>query len=79
MQTRKVLVHNESISNVRTSNFEDMDYNLKRDGWFNNFTDEKNQAMREDRAPWRGAHEKHYEFFSIIFSALTDKDDIIMD
>src|SRR5450631_1309456 len=56
-----------------------MSYNLKRDGWLNSFADAKNQSMREDGVPWRGAREKRPEFFSIIFSALTDKDDIIMD
>ena len=51
-QTRKffikVLVHNEYFLNVRTLDFEDMGYNLKRDGWLNNFTDLKNQFMRDD-------------------------------
>jgi hypothetical protein len=83
LQTRKffikVLVHNVSVLNVRTSDFEDMGYNLKRDGWFNSFTDVKNQSIRDDGVPWRGAREKRPEFFSIIFSALTDKDDIIFD
>ena len=44
-------MHNESILNVRTLYFEDMSYNLKRDGWLNNFIDEKNQARKEDRVP----------------------------
>ena len=83
MQTRKffikVLVRNRSVLNVQTSNFEDMGYNLKRDGWLNNFTDVKNQSVREDGVPWRGARGKHPEFFSILFSALTDKDDILLD
>src|SRR5450631_1644576 len=83
LQTRKffikVLVRNESVLHVRTSDFEDMGYNLKRDGWLNSFADAKNQSMREDGVPWRGAREKRPEFFSILFSALTDKDDIIMD
>ena len=56
-----------------------MGYNLKRDGWLNNFVDAKNQSMREDGVPWRGAREKRPDFFSILFSALTDKDDIILD
>jgi hypothetical protein len=56
-----------------------MGYNLQRDGWLNSFTDEKNQAMKEDGVPWRGAREKRHEFYSILFSALTDKDDIVMD
>ena len=72
-------MRNESILNVRTSDFEDMGYNLKRDGWLNNFTDGKNQSMREDGMPWRGAREKCPEFLSIIFFALTDKDNIILD
>jgi hypothetical protein len=42
LQTRKffikVVVRNESFLNVRTSDFEDMGYNLKRHGWLNNFT-----------------------------------------
>jgi hypothetical protein len=54
----KVLVRNESFLNVRTSDFEDMGYNLKRDGWLNSFTDLKNQSMRDDGVPWRGAREK---------------------
>ena len=56
-----------------------MGYNLKRDGWLNSFVDAKNQSMREDGVPWRGAREKRPDFFSILFSALTDKDDIILD
>ena len=36
----KVLVRNETVLNVWTSDFKDMDYNLKRYGWLNNFTDE---------------------------------------
>jgi hypothetical protein len=62
LQTRKffnkVLVRNASFLNVRTSDFEDMGYNLKQDGWLNNFTDLKNQSMRDDGVPWRGAREK---------------------
>ena len=62
LQTRKffitVLVRNGSFLNVRTSDFEDMGYNLKRDGWLNSFTDLKNQSMRDDGVPWRGAREK---------------------
>ena len=72
-------MRNESILKVRTSDFEDMGYNIKKDGWFNSFADAKNQSMKEDGVPWRGAREKRSEFFSIFFSALTDKDDIIMD
>jgi hypothetical protein len=56
-----------------------MGYSLKRDGWMNTFIDVNNQSMRGDGVPWRGAREKRSEFFSIFFSALTDKDDIIMD
>jgi len=82
-QTRKffikALVRNQSVLNVRTSEFEDMGYSLKRDGWLNSFVDVSNQSMRGDGVPWRGAREKRSEFFSILFSALTDKDDIIMD
>ena len=70
----KVFVCNDSVLNVRTTNFEDMGYNLKRDGWLNCFIDVKNQSMRGDEVPWRGAHEKRPEFFSVIFSTLTDKD-----
>ena len=68
-----------SVLNVRTSDFEDLGYNLKRDGWLNSFTDVKNQTVRDDGMPWRGAREKRPEFFWIIFSALTDKADIILD
>jgi hypothetical protein len=56
-----------------------MGYNLKRNGWFNSFMDLKNQSMRDDGVPWRGAREKRPKFFSILLSALTDKDDIILD
>jgi hypothetical protein len=56
-----------------------MDYNFKRDGWLKSFVDVQSQSMREDVMPWRGAREKRPEFFSILFSALTDKDNIIMD
>jgi hypothetical protein len=83
LQTRKffikVFVRNVSVLNVQSSDFEDMGYNLKRDGWLNSFTDVKNQSIRDDEVPWRGAREKRPEFFSILFSALTDKDDIIFD
>ena len=72
-------MRNEFVLEVRTLDFEDMGYNLKRDGWLNSFTDAKNQSMKEDGVPWRGAREKRPEFFSILFSALTNKDDIIMD
>ena len=56
-----------------------MGYNLKKDGWFNNFVDAKNHSMREDGVPWRGAREDGPDFFSIIFYALTHKENIIMD
>ena len=56
-----------------------MGYNLKRDVWLNSFVDDQNQCVREDGVPWRDAREKRPEFFSILFSALTDKDDIVMD
>jgi hypothetical protein len=75
----KVLVRNKSVLNVRTSDFEDIDYNLKRDGWLTNFTDLKNQFIRDDGVLWRGARKKRPEFFSIIFSALMNKDNIILD
>jgi hypothetical protein len=63
----KVLVRNESVLNVWTSNFEDIGYNLKKNGWLNNFTNVKNQSMWDDK------------FFSIFFSALTDKNNIILN
>ena len=56
-----------------------MDYNFKRDGWLNNFFDVKIQSMKGDGVPWIGAREKRPKFFSIIFSAFMDKDDIILD
>ena len=74
-----MLVRNESILNVWTSDFDDIGYDLKKDGWLNNFADAKKQSMREDRVPWSGAHKNHPEFFSIIFPALMDNDDIIID
>ena len=83
LQTRKffikVLVRNESILNFHTSDLEDNVYNLKRDGWLNSFTDAKNQTMRADGVPWRGPREKGPDFFNVLFSALTVKDDIIFD
>jgi hypothetical protein len=83
LQTRKffikVLVRNVSVLNVRTSDFEDMGYNFKRDDWLNSFTNVKNQSVRDDEVPWRGTREKRPKFFSIFFSALTDKDNIIFD
>ena len=72
-------MRNRSVLSVRTLDFMDMGYNLKRDGWLNSFTDLKNQSVRVDGVPWRGAREKRPDFFSILFTALTDKDDIIMD
>ena len=74
-----MLVRNEYVLNVRTSDFKNMGYNLKRDGWLNSFTNVKNQSMRDDGVPWRGARKKRPDFFSILFPALTDKDDIILD
>jgi hypothetical protein len=41
-------VHNRSVLNVRTSDFMDLGYNLKRDGWLNSFTDLKNQSVKVD-------------------------------
>ena len=38
----KVLMCNESMLNVETLDFENMGYNLKRDGWLNNFTNVNN-------------------------------------
>ena len=35
--------------------------------------------MRDNRVPWRAAREKRPEFFSIIFSTLTDKGDFVLD
>ena len=35
-------MRNESVLKVRTSEFEDMGYNLKRDGGLNSFADAKN-------------------------------------
>ena len=56
-----------------------MGYNLKRDGCLNSFVDAKNQSIREDGVPRRGAREKGPNSFSILFSALTDKEDNVMD
>ena len=74
-----MFVRNEYVLSVRTLEVQDMGYNLKRDGWLNNFVDAKNQSMREGGVPWRGAREKGPNLFSILFSALTDKEDIIVD
>jgi hypothetical protein len=41
-------VQNESILNVCTSGFNEMCYNFKKHDWFNNFTEENNQAIKED-------------------------------
>ena len=56
-----------------------MGYNLRRDGWLNNFVDVKNQSMRGNGVPWKCAHEKRPEFFSFLLSALTDKNNIVFD
>lgn len=74
-----MLVRVNSVLKVWSIAFDKMGYNLQKDGWLNSFTDEKNQALSEDGVPWRGAREKRHEFYSILFSALTDKDDIVMD
>ena len=50
-----------------------------RDGWLDAFTDEKSEAMRNDGIPWRGARERHHDFFSILLATPTDKNDVIMD
>jgi hypothetical protein len=82
-QTRKfsikVLLRVNSVLRVREEAMQEYGYNLQRDGWLNTFTDEKNQAIRSDGIPWRGAREKHHVFFSILFATLTDKNDVIMD
>jgi hypothetical protein len=44
-------VRNKSVLNVRTSDFEDIGYNLKKNGWFNSFMDLKIQCMRDDGVP----------------------------
>ena len=75
----KVFMQNDSVLDVRTTDFEEMGYNLKKDDWLNNFTEDKDQATKEDGMPLRGACEKRHEFFSILFSTLTEKDDIVMD
>ena len=72
-------MRNVSVLNIRTLDFKDIGYNLKRDGWFNSFADTKNRLMSKDGAPWRGACEKHHVFFFIILAAFIDKNDVIMD
>lgn len=72
-------MRNISILKVRRTDFEESGYHLQRDGWLNSFTEENSQAMRENGVPWRGAREKRPEFFSILISTLTDKNDIVMD
>ena len=61
VQTRKffikVLVCNAYVLNVCTPEVQDLDYNLKRDGWLNYFVDAKNHLMKEDGIPWRSARE----------------------
>ena len=64
---------------MRDEVIQEYGYNLQRDGWLNAFTDEKNQAMRNDGLPWRGAREKYHVFFSILLTTLTNKNDVIMD
>ena len=59
-----MFVRNESILNVGTPEVYNMDYNLKRDGWLNNFVDAMNQSMRDDRLsrwerPWFLLHVFH--------------------
>ena len=56
----------------------DLGFSLERNGLLQNFTDEKNQLMR-DQVPWRGAHEKLSSFMQIIIESLTKEGDIVMD
>jgi hypothetical protein len=69
----KFLVHVNSVLRVREEVMQRYDYNLHQDGWLNAFTDEKSQAMRTDVIPWRGAHERHHIFFSIILAIFTER------
>ena len=64
---------------MREDSLQEYGYNLQRDGWLNTFIDEKNQTMRSDGIPWRGAREKHHVFLSILFATLINKNDVIMD
>ena len=56
----------------------DLGFLLERDGLLQNFTDEKNQLIR-DQVPWRGARKKHSSFMQIIIEFLTKEGDIVMD
>ena len=72
-------MRNQSILNVCTSTSEVKSYNIKRDVWITSFTVVKNQSIRDDGVPWRGAREKRPDFFKMFFAALMDNDDIILD
>ena len=74
-----MLVRDTTALKVSDEALQKFGYNLQRDGWLNSFTEEKNQALRADGVPWRGTREKWHEFFAILFCALTNKEDIIMD
>ena len=74
-----MLVRDTTALKVSDEALQKFGYNLQRDGWLNSFTEEKNQALRADGVPWRDAREKRHEFFAILFCALTNKEDIIMD
>ena len=64
---------------MRKEAMQEYGYNLQRDGWLNAITDEKNQTIRFDGIPWRGALEKHHVFFSILLVIPTDNNDVVMD
>ena len=65
-----------SVSDSKT--WLDLGFSLERDGLLQNFTDKKNQLMR-DQVPWRRACEKLSSFMQIIIESLTNEGDIVMD
>ena len=52
---------------------------LLEDDWLCNFTTEKNQLMRPDGVPWRGAREKDPRFMQIWIESLTSEGDVVVD
>ena len=46
-------MRNKSILNGCTSVLNEMCYNFKKHDWFNNFTEENNETMKEGMVPWK--------------------------
>ena len=75
----KVYTHPGSRFSVTDSKtLLDLGFLLEKDGLLQNFTDKKNQLIR-DQVPLRGTREKHSSFMQIIIESLTREGDIVMD